>query len=227
MITFTKEIDQKFLLDTDLDTLFSDLEDFVNTVKLPTTDFEPAAVDQRLVYAPLEIWLAAEFSYPLTITNPLAGYYLIGESVLDHDTNLTEARNKGVNGQPVFLVAAYLSGANVKYDATVPSKFHIGRWNGSAWVILTTTTRTMGQANGEVRRIYNAMTNDHYITGVAGYVPMNHARDRGIVLLASFGGDVQNGPSNSSNRFAVFASDVSNFAMVEGMIMLSARENGF
>lgn len=229
MIDFGIELDLEKVDDGELDTLFGVLATYVNTTKLHVKSLDPDAIEYRSLKMATEIWLSAEFSYSsVNTTGPNGeGYYTITESILAWQTTITHAQNKDVDNQPVCQVVAYLYGAEAGIDAAAAYKFRIGIYDGATWTTLPTTFRHFGQGCGDQNRVWDNMVNNHYMTGDAGYVPFNHARDRGIVLVASFGGEVRNAPTVGIQKVSVMcAADVGiNVDMVDGVIFLCAREN--
>lgn len=229
MIEYGITLDSEKVDDNELDTLFGALDYYVNTTKLHATSLDPMSLEYRSLEMATDIWLSSEFSYPnISSTGPNAeGYYTITESILSWQTTLTHAANKDVDNQPVGQVVAYLYGADAGKLASSAFKFRIGVYDGAVWTTLPTTMRHFGQGCGDQNHIYNLMVNSHYLENTPGYIPFNHARDRGIVLLASFGGEVRNSATPGVQKVAVMCQATAGISvdLVDGVIFLCAREN--
>lgn len=229
MIDYGIELDLEKVDDNELDTLFGALSYYVNTTKLHVKSLDPNAVEYRSLEMATDIWLSAEFSYPNhATTGPNGeGYYTITNSILSWQTTLTHAHNKNVDNQPVCQVVAYLYGADAEKVAAAAFKFRIGIYDGANWTTLPTTMRHFGQGCGDQNRVYSLMVNAHYMSNTPGYIPFNHARDRGILLLASFGGEVRNSATVGIQKVSVMcqSSGAISTQMVDGVIFLCAREN--
>lgn len=230
MIDFGIALDLDRVDDNELDTLFGALANYANVTKLHVNTLDPGAIEYRSLEMATDIWLSAEFFYPgISVTGPNGeGYYTITESILTWQTALTHAQNKDVDNQPVCQVVAYLYGADAGIVAAAPFKFRIGVYDGANWTTLPTTFRHFGQGCGDQNRVFDLMVNPHYMSNAPGYIPFNHARDRGILLLASFGGEVSNSSTVGVQKVAVMCAATAGMSedLVDGVIFLCARENG-
>jgi hypothetical protein len=228
MIEYPLDLDPDFVVDTELDDLFTAIETYINVTKLSQKHFEHGSVRYRHLEEPPAIELAQPF-IDLEINNGVAygGYYLCEGTILEHDTSIGNAPNRDIDDQPVYQIHAFLFASNIGIVANSYTGARIGWYDGITWIALSTTHQDLGLSCGEVIQPYASTTMQHYWTGAADYRPFNIPYDRGVVLSASFGGDVRHNGATAPQKFAILVNNIECGEWSKGIIYLNARENVF
>ena len=242
-IIYSQKLDEVLVKATELDNMFTTLATGINTTKLNTANVETGSFDYRTLKYPPKIKLSRRFGYPaaLTFSAAFSSYFAILESVLSHDSSHTTATDRGVAGRPVVQVRSKVYLGDVKISALDATRLVnvqnlcIGTSSdgGVTWTPRTTTVRPTGEGCGRATRNYNTNNQLHYMDASANYYPFNLNFERGVQLIASFGGDVENGSLAGINRFCVMVDSTTVNASAGGVgnlfgaIFLSARERGF
>jgi hypothetical protein len=228
--TYSQQLDRRYVVKQELDGMFSDLQTWWNTPSLDESNMEPGAVEYRHIDRPLSIELAAKFSGPsLTFGALFGGYYPIDQSLLTVNLGtVTSYDNRYEETAPVAFIKAKLH----QTVGTAASPNNITRYcigysidAGVTWVPLATRTyRPVGPGNGGWAIAGFVGTQLDYMTGVAGYEPVNYNYDHRIVLLASVGGTHQDVSANGARLFCVMANQNSfGDGWISGDIEFTAR----
>lgn len=235
-IIYPRTLNQRLVSDDDLDIMFLELKNGINTDKFSQNNVEPGAINYRTLKVPPKISLARRFGYPgaLTFSAAFGGFYAVEESVLLHDSSHASASDRDQADRPVVQVTARLYFNDVGSDATYlhalsACRIGVSQDGGATWVSLSNTGRPVGPTCGYARRMYDTVFQRHYMDDTPGYLPFNANFDRGIQLVASFGGAVENVSIANKNAYCIMIDDITNFdhGYFFGYFWLNARERGY
>jgi hypothetical protein len=220
--SFTQELDRRYIVESELDSLFSDLQTWWNFPSLEPSNVEPASLEYRHVKMPLSINLGTKFGGPsITFSGAFAGYYAILESALTINLGAVSSYdNRYESSAPVFQVKAKVH--QTDNDITT---YCVGYSTngGTTWIPLTNTNRPIGPTNGGTTGKFSGTQFD-YMTGAAGYEPVNYVYDRRMLLIASAGGSVKDVISSGALKFCVMVDNNSfGTGWISGTIELDAR----
>lgn len=231
-VTYAGPLDEKKVIAADLGGRFSVITAAV-AAKVNRENIGPNTFDHRTMLAqPLKIGLARYFGYPDAITDGglFGGYRVINESRIYHEPFSASATDRGVTGRPVVQARARVSLIETNGLKLNISRLCIGKSTdgGATWTPLTTTSRPTGQSCGYAYRVFDTPLQNNYWSGVVNYYPFNANFDRGVELVASFGGDVSNSAALLTDLYCVMVNDFTNLnRYLFGSIFLNAREKVF
>lgn len=234
-VAFSVELDRKKLVKTELELLFAELLAAINVTRVEPQDITFSTIQYRHLKVVPKIGLSQQFGYPedISFRGPFTSFYEVSESILYHDSSHTAAPNRDVPDQGVVHVSAVLFISDVGDSVTITrATIGVSNDDGVTWTPLTTVSRPFGLNAGECIRVFDTPGQLHYHTGIAGYYGFNGVNfDRGIVLTASLGGDVENASLAGRTAFCVMTDTTvtgpGGRPLLAGVIFLNARERGF
>lgn len=197
---YTTTLDQKVLVRAQLETRFADLTLAANTtLHNAAADFEKLAIEYRHLAFPPVIDLMA-MADPIVTSAALYGasqWRAVTNTILKHTSSTNNAPNYAGGNYPVVELAGAIGivGANMNVACLTACCLGYSTDNAATWIPLDgtagtkSTERTFGDTCGTIRSPFATPTHPHYITGAAGYSPINFAVDRMVELVATFGGD--------------------------------------
>lgn len=232
MIAYSLQLDELILRNGDLTTLWTELSTYLSVTKIPPRDVTPEELEYRSLQKVARFCLAREFGRlrtgtSLTFGAVFGGYRVINESILNHAATVASASDGEFTNKPTVQLLAAVSLADESFGGNINS-FTLG-WSADAgvtWTPLTTAARPLREKAGRVRKVFAAIPQAHFWTGAAGYVPFNAPRDKTVVTIASFGGNVGEGTPVGKNRYAVMVNNNTDLELLAGAIFLTARDSG-
>ena len=222
--SFTATIDNKFIVDTELSTMFGDLETFINTPSIENDNIDIGTISNRNLKHTMSFDLSSEGLEPnISFYGPFAtNWYVITETVLDWSTALTESND----GRPSFIVNGYLYIADCD-DTCDIARVTIGYStdSGLTYVPILNVSRPTGRTCGDRYTFYDG-AQTHYWDNSPAYYPPNQPTDSPIVVTTAFGGDYSPVPITSIDRVAIMVQNtVPGEAYIRAFIELISGDN--
>lgn len=175
---------------------FDALELAVNTTKLSPDQVVPGAIQHRHLKHPPRVGLATEFeTYASSLTinsNPWTvgphTFYVIDNSRLTLYVPHAELNNQYSVDEPVASVTAIYHQVD-GFDTNAISEVTLGWSNdgGATWHPSVEDRRSCGYVGGGAPAYFDG-PQDHYLTGIPGWMPPSEPFDRGVQLVSVLGG---------------------------------------
>ena len=229
MVTYRSILARRTVVKSEIENLLQDLEN-ASAALLPGNVPNQGIVDRHLLQS-VDIELTRKFGRwygsAISYTGPFGGYYVIDGSVLACTATLAQAGNGNQSGKPVLQVCAYLYVADASFDL-LWSRAAIGYSTdgGTTWAVASSTTRPLDVANGATPRVYDSVPQENYWTGGGGYYPMNAAKDKCMILVASFGGGISEADPRDITHYGVMVNANTDANLGHGTIFLTTRDTG-
>lgn len=232
MIAYSVDLDGKLVKGSEIHTLDTDLQTYIDTTKLPSRDMLDREIAYRSLSQVSRFTLGRRFGLrfgAVSSNGPFAGYYSLDQTVLAHHATSASAPNGDTSGKPNVQVRALFRAMEVGYLASF-TRICIGTSTdgGVTYTPHLSTSRPLGWSGGKFRSPYNGVgAQNHYWTGAANSWLKNTPIDRGVTLLASFGGLLGQGSPLNITHYCLMIDSVAAYSRYhEGVIVLTARDNG-
>ena len=224
MIVLPNDLHETDVVDSEINSMFTAIGTEINTTKLTPKSFDSGAVQYQHLSVPPNYALSKKAVYPdLSVGAALFG----GFAPIQFTEILFDPGVHSAGGYPTVLVNGIIYYSDISYTINLPTMAAVGYStdNGVTWTVAPGSSRPFGFSCGQVRRVFDTGSMSHYMTGAPGYRPVNMVYDRGVELVAAFGGDIQNAPLTGVNRFCLMLDTLfpDNFYAAE--IRVNGRDN--